>query len=405
MTMEIFFKLSFWWAACRVGILLLCFGLESLATAGDGLLTNGHFEDSPDPNFLNATVIVGETVLPGWKTEGNVEYITAGQVQGPKVPVVPQGRHAVRLGNDGQISQGIELDRGSVYAITFGGARTCSQLETLNVSVPPISGIIDLQTEYSGKGWDAYAWGFRADSRQAKLVFLNPGMEDDPACGPVIDSVAIKKVSAPNAPNDQNLVKNGDFESGPWILRYSSLGVLIPPTPYEDWSPVPHWMVEAGKAVRYVDSDHFWVPEGNRAIQLLSGMDGSIVQSIYTVSGNTYSLSFLLGEAGDSCREPMAVMASAANRSQDFKYSTSSRYQKFNMSFLADSEITRIGFYSMYYNTKIGDNSSLCGPVIDAVRVTDLGQVNSAGSISGLSFSLLCYCANLLALVFIMFFQ
>lgn len=404
MTMEIVSKRSFWWAACWVGILVLCFGLESLVAAGDGLLTNGHFEATPDPNFLNATVIVGETVLPGWKIEGTVQYITSGKVQGPIEPVVPQGRHAVRLGNDGQISQGIELIRGSVYAITFGAARTCSQLETLNVSVPPTSGIIDLQTEYSGKGWDAYAWGFRAESRQAKLVFSNPGMEEDPTCGPVIDSVAIKKISTPDASNDQNLVANGDFESGPWILRYSSLGILIPPTTYEDSSPVPDWVVETGKAVRYIDSDHFWVPEGKRAIQLLSGMDGSIYQTIYTVAGNTYSLSFLLGEAGDSCREPMAVTATAGNQSQDVNYSSSTRYQSYNMSFLADSEMTRIGFHSKYFNTKIGDNSSLCGPVIDGVKVTDHGQVIASGSISGLPLRSLCCCANIMALVFIVLF-
>jgi len=319
------------------------------------------------------------------------------------MPVVLQGRHAVRLGNDGQISQGIELERGSVYALTFGAARTCSQLETLNVSVPPTSGIIDLQTRYSGQGWDAYAWGFRSESRQAKLVFSNPGMEEDPTCGPVIDSVAIKKIPAPAASNDQNLVKNGDFELGPWILRYSSLGVMISPSPYEDSLPVPGWEVESGKAVRYIDSDHFWVPEGKRAIQLLSGSDGSIFQTIYTVLGNTYNLFFLLGEAGDSCGEPMAVMASAGSRSQDVNYSSSSRYQSFNMSFLADSEITRIGFYSMYYNTKIGDNSSMCGPVIDSVRVTDLGQVIASGSISRLPLRLLCYCANLLALVLMIY--
>lgn len=402
--MAIAFKLSFWWAACWVGLLLLCFGLESLVAAGDGLLSNGHFEVAPDPNFLNATVIVGETVLPGWKIEGTVQYITSGQIRGPMAPVVPQGRHAVRLGNDGQISQGIELERGSVYALTFGAARTCSQLETLNVSVPPTSGIIDLQTRYSGQGWDAYAWGFRAESRQAKLVFSNPGMEEDPTCGPVIDSVAIKKIPAPAASNDRNLVKNGDFELGPWILRYSSLGLMISPSPYEDSLPVPGWEVESGKAVRYIDSDHFWVPEGKRAIQLLSGIDGSIFQTIYTVLGNTYNLFFLLGEAGDSCGEPMAVMASAGSRSQDVNYSSSSRYQSFNMSFLADSEITRIGFYSMYYNTKIGDNSSMCGPVIDGVRVTDLGHVIASGSISGLPLRLLCYCANLLALVLMMLF-
>lgn len=117
--------------------------------------------------------------------------------------IVPQGSHAVRLGNDAEISQEVGgVEKGSVYSVTFAAARTCAQLESLNVSAPPwgASQTIDLQTVYSVQGWDSYAWAFQAEGDGANLVFRNPGMEDDPTCGPIIDDVAIKKLFTPDQP-------------------------------------------------------------------------------------------------------------------------------------------------------------------------------------------------------------
>jgi len=111
--------------------------------------------------------------------------------------IVPQGRHAVRLGNDAEISQELKVEKGSIYSITFSAARTCAQLESLNVSVPPASQTIDLQTLYNVQGWDSYAWAFQAEEDDVRVVFTNPGMEDDPTCGPIIDDIAIKKLFVP----------------------------------------------------------------------------------------------------------------------------------------------------------------------------------------------------------------
>ncbi|KAG2303947.1 hypothetical protein Bca52824_032598 [Brassica carinata] len=73
-------------------------------------------------------------------------------------------------------------------------------------------------------GWDPYAWAFEAEEDHVRLVFKNPGMEDDPTCGPIIDDIAIKKLFTPEKPKD-NAVINGDFEEGPWMFRNTSLGV------------------------------------------------------------------------------------------------------------------------------------------------------------------------------------
>ena len=51
----------------------------------------------------------------------------------------------------------VQVEKGSEYAITFSAARTCAQLEALNVSAGGVSQTVDLQTLYNIEGWDAYA--------------------------------------------------------------------------------------------------------------------------------------------------------------------------------------------------------------------------------------------------------
>jgi hypothetical protein len=41
---------------------------------------------------------------------------------------------------------------------------------------------------------------FEAQEDKVRLVFSNPGMEDDPTCGPIIDDIAIKKLFTPERP-------------------------------------------------------------------------------------------------------------------------------------------------------------------------------------------------------------
>ncbi|KFK36341.1 hypothetical protein AALP_AA4G110000 [Arabis alpina] len=365
-----------------VFILMLLLGLSFVATGDktlpveDGLVVNGDFETPPSNGFPDDAIVNDPSEIPSWRSDGTVELVKSGQKQGGMILIVPEGRHAVRLGNDAEISQELTVDKGSVYSVTFSAARTCAQLESLNVSVAsdddPIaaSQTIDLQTLYSVQGWDPYAWAFEAVVDRVRLVFRNPGMEDDPTCGPIIDDIAVKKLFTPDKPKD-NAVVNGDFEEGPWMFRNTTLGVLLPTNLDEEISSLPGWMVESNRAVRFIDSDHFSVPEGKRAMELLSGKEGIISQMVETKENVPYKLSFSLGHAGDKCKEPLAVMAFAGDQAQNFHYmaQANSSFQKSDLNFTAKSERTRIAFYSVYYNTRTDDMSSLCGPVIDDVRV------------------------------------
>ncbi|CAN1302215.1 Protein DUF642 L-GALACTONO-1,4-LACTONE-RESPONSIVE GENE 2 [Linum perenne] len=336
-----------------------------------GLVMNGDFETPPSNGFpTDESILEGPTEIPSWKSNGTVELVSSGQKQGGMILIVPQGTHAVRLGNDAEITQELTVDKGSIYSVTFSAARTCAQLESLNVSVPPASQTIDLQTLYNVQGWDPYAWAFQADDDKVRLVFRNPGMEDDPTCGPIIDDIAIKKLFSPDRPKD-NAVVNGDLEEGPWMFRNISLGVLLPTNLDDQTSSLPGWIVESNRAVRYIDSYHFSVPEGKRAVELLSGKEGIISQMVDTKPNKDYKLSFALGQAGDKCKDPLAVMAFAGDQAQNVHYTpdSNSTFHSAALNFTAKADKTRIAFYSIYYNTRTDDMSSLCGPVIDDVRV------------------------------------
>ncbi|KAJ8449941.1 hypothetical protein Cgig2_029303 [Carnegiea gigantea] len=359
-----------------VHVALLLFAAHSALAIEDGLLVNGDFEAPPTAGFASTSEGLGlgdgPTTIPGWQTNGTVELVSAGQQQGAMILIIPGGTHAVRLGNDAQISQDLKVEKGSVYALTFSAARTCAQLESLNISVGPAqaSSAVDLQTVYTDQGWDSYAWAFEAQEEDVKLMIKNPGMEEDPTCGPIIDDVAVKKMFVPDKVKD-NAVLNGDFEEGPWVFRNESLGVLLPTNLDEDSTPLPGWIVESNRAVRYVDSNHFDVPQEKRAIELLSGKEGIISQMVDTTPKKDYTLSFSMGQGGDKCKEPLAVMAFAGDQAQNFHYmpDSNSTFQRASLNFTAKAERTRIAFYSVYYNTRSDHMSSLCGPVLDDVRV------------------------------------
>ncbi|GMH26076.1 hypothetical protein Nepgr_027919 [Nepenthes gracilis] len=340
------------------------------ATIQDGPLVNGDFEAVPTGGFSDDVLREGGATIPGWKSNGTVELVSVRQRQGPMILIIPGGAHAVRLGNDAEISQELKVEKGSLYSVTFSAARTCAPLESLSVSVPPAASTVDLQTVYSDQGWGSYAWAFEAQQGDVSLVLKNPGMEEDPTCGPIIDDVAIKKMFTPPRPKE-NAVLNGDFEEGPWLFKNKSLGVLLPTNLDEDATPLPGWIVESNRAVRFVDSDHFTVPEGKRAIELVSGKEGIISQMVETTPRKQYMLTFSVGQAGDSCKEPLALMAFAGDQARSFHYmaDSNSSFELAGLNFTAKAERTRIAFYSVYYNTRIDHSSSLCGPVLDGVRV------------------------------------
>jgi hypothetical protein len=156
---------------------------------------------------MNGTRVMSPNSIPHWEISGFVEYIVSGQKQDDMILPVPEGARAVRLGNDATIRQLLSVTRKKTYSITFSAARTCAQAEKLNVSVGPESGVLPIQTVYTSSGWDSYSYAFRARHSTVWLTIHNPGVEEDPACGPLIDFIAINTLNPPRREKGNNLVQ------------------------------------------------------------------------------------------------------------------------------------------------------------------------------------------------------
>ncbi|CAN6249204.1 unnamed protein product [Urochloa humidicola] len=233
---------------------------------------------------------------------------------------VPEGAYAVRLGNEASIQQQIPVTRGATYSITFSAARTCAQAEQLNVTVDPESDILPIQTVYTSNGWDSYSWAFKARRAAVTLIVHNPGVTEDAACGPLLDSFAIKTLQPPQRTKN-NMLKNGDFEEGPYIFPGTPWGVLVPPLDEDDYSPLSPWMIlSSTKSIKYLDAAHYAAPRGGHAVELVSGMETALAQDVRTVPGRGYRLEFSAGDAGDGCVGSLTVQAYAARGSVNVPY-------------------------------------------------------------------------------------
>ncbi|KAL6557558.1 hypothetical protein OROMI_017908 [Orobanche minor] len=169
-----------------------------------------------------------------------------------------------------------------------------------------------------------------------------------------------------------NLVKNNGFEEGPHLLINSSNGVLLPPKQNDFTSPLPGWIIESLKAVKFIDSKHFNVPFGESAVELLAGRESTIAQIIKTIPNKNYNLTFSVGDAKNGCHGSMMVEAFAAKETMKARFNSigKGKFNTCSFTFTAVLPRTRLTFYSSFYHTKIDDFGSLCGPVLDEVRVS-----------------------------------
>nr|XP_043638190.1 uncharacterized protein LOC122609197 [Erigeron canadensis] len=336
----------------------------------DGLLPNGNFEQSPKPSNLKITLIIGRYSLPNWEIKGIVEYVSGGPQPGGFYFAIPRGTHAARLGNEASISQYVNVEVGSTYSLTFSATRTCAQDEKLMIHVDNIHDELPIQTLYSTDGGDTYAYAFKAIKSTMKVTFRNRGVQEDPTCGPLLDAIAIKKM-APLKYVAGNLVKNGDFETGPYVFKNYSTGVLLLPKIHDIISPLPGWIIESLKPVKYVDSKHFQVPSGLSGIELVGGRETAIAQIIRTIPNKFYRLTFVIGDAKNGCHGSMMVEAFAAKETLKLKHESQGKgeFKTGVLKFKAISNRTRLTFYSAFYHTKLHDYGHFCGPVLDDVKV------------------------------------
>ena len=123
--------------------------------------------------------------------------------------------------------------------------------------------------------------------------------------------------------------------------------------------------------MKFIDSKHFNVPFGLAAVELVAGRESAIAQILRTIPNKVYNLTFTVGDAKNGCHGSMMVEAFAAKDTfkVPFESQGKGKFKTLSFKFQAISARTRLTFYSSYYHTKINDFGSLCGPVLDEVRV------------------------------------
>lgn len=305
--------------------------------------------------------------IPGWTFDGAVEYITVDKIKNISLP--DQG-HAILLGEDGKINQTFTADADFLsYLLTFAlapGGQNCSVTAPLQISAPDTDAVFSFSQHYGKEPWEVHgvylgSWG---DGEPVNLQILSQANDSTPTCWPAIDSLHIKTTGIV-MPDSDNLVVNGGFEYGPDFLE-SSEGVLLNSAPTPFFSPLIQWAI-LGK-VRYITSKHFFVPQGNAAIELISGVSSGVQAAPKLQAGSSYTLNFTLGDANDSCRATFLVGAQAGLTSRNFTLESNGTGSalKFSMTFNAGApDVNTITFLS--YTTSQTKDGDFCGPVIDDV--------------------------------------
>jgi choice-of-anchor C domain-containing protein len=175
-------------------------GAGASAALGPELLTNGSFEDGPEPDPAGpgfTPMEAGSSLIPGWTvTRGSVDYI------GPYWQHA-DGKRSIDLnGNEpGAIAQTFRTKQGKRYRVTFSMAGNfCGgvepQIKRMVVSAAGRQEEFVFDTtgrSYEDMGWVTRTWEFTATAAETTLEFVST-TELPVACGPALDKVSVREV-------------------------------------------------------------------------------------------------------------------------------------------------------------------------------------------------------------------
>ncbi|XP_031252537.1 uncharacterized protein LOC116110455 isoform X2 [Pistacia vera] len=297
---------------------------------------------------------------------------SADLLQNPDFESPPDNGHAIQLGQDGKINQTfIATGDNMNYLLTFTlvpGGQNCSANADVVVSAPDSRGVFSLKQHYGKESWESYGhylgrWD-RGEPINLVIESLTTESDANSTCWPMIDMLFLKTDPA-LAQADGNLLLNGGFEVGPDFLSNSTEGILLESAPSPVQSALLQWTVIG--TVKYIDSKHFFVPEGNAAIEIVSGVSTGIQIDVMLTEGSSYYVNFTAGHAGDGCDRKLMVRVQAGPvvRNITLESSGTRSAVKYSVPFKAGSGPNPISFLSGSTNqTKDG---VFCGPIIDEV--------------------------------------
>ncbi|PWA34957.1 hypothetical protein CTI12_AA614090 [Artemisia annua] len=338
-------------------------------------------------------------IIPGWSYQGTVWYVIA-----RKSSLTGDG-NGLQLGPNGMISYTFYCAVRQHYFITFRLAPSspyCANNATaVNVSDPRFSKVFFYKESLGKETWQTHAYAFWGYSYVITLQIqsVTTISHGNIACWPIIDNLVVTGIhNAEIRENngDFNGFSNSGFEVGPGPLVQSSQGIFLEAeSNLNNLSSVQlalyPWIVLG--TVKYINSNHYAVPEGRRAVELISasGNPSGIAYNATAINGiRQYILEFIMGDAGDSCVGDFTVVVQVGSMKWNFmrKSNGAGSSKKYSVKFqnwtYSTTDVVPISFVS-YTETRTSDHQELCGPVIDAMYLGIYSGLRSTRLPSGLA--------------------
>ncbi|CAI9302539.1 unnamed protein product [Lactuca saligna] len=253
-------------------------------------LENSGFESPPTNLTTNSTsqFILLDTKtnrIPGWSFNGTVWNVTADENVS-----LPENGHGVQLGPNGMINQTFKQDENYDFILTFTLAPSspdCANSTSVNVSGPSASEVFFFRESLGTEMWQTYAYSLWNQiglmSLQIQSTSTSNNNSNNITCWPIVDTILVTGIESPRWYSDNGFVNSG-FEVGPAFIGNSSQGVLFEADssyPYSSvQSPLQYWTILG--IVKYIDSKHYAVPRGGRAVELVSGAHAGLHADPYS---------------------------------------------------------------------------------------------------------------------------
>ena len=182
-----------------------------------------------------------------------------------------------------------------------------------------------------------------------------------------------------------NLIQNGSFENIGGTFANNGQGFM---SLTSGSTVIPGWTTTNPFVAWISDSNRFGVrtPFGSFSPDLKSGSNlGGISQTIDTIIGGEYSLSFYLGVSNPSFRGPVSVNVIAGSTNQIFTFNqggSGSQWGNFSLDFTATSDSTPISIIGVSSpSTYIGlDNVSVVRSVPEPLTILGTGTAIGFGA-------------------------
>ncbi|XP_026444650.1 uncharacterized protein LOC113345005 [Papaver somniferum] len=162
-----------------------------------------------------------------------------------------------------------------------------------------------------------------------------------------------------------NLLLNGGFEYGPAFPSNSTGGILVNAESNLTQSPIYQWEILG--TVKYVINNNYTVPQGDAAIELVSGKSSGIQTTVTLKKGSKYDMETFVGHYNELCIGELAVRIKAGSDEFYRPIGKAENYQRINevYTITVDSSVTSISIQSEA-TTKTKDGV-LCGPATDRI--------------------------------------